>query len=133
MLLVSDLKDERRKEMSEAELKLFGIDKLNIVRSDIPAITHVDYSARLQTVHKETNPKYHKLIEHFNKETGCAVIINTSFNVRGEPIVCRPDDAYRCFMRTDMDYLVMGNYLFDKDNQQPIEEDVDWKKEYELD
>jgi len=133
MLLVADVKDERRKKMSEEELKLFGIDKLNIKRSDIPAITHVDYSARLQTVHKETNPKYHKLIEHFNKNTGCAVIINTSFNVRGEPIVCRPDDAYRCFMRTNMDYLVIGNYLFDKDNQQPIEEDVDWKKEYELD
>jgi carbamoyltransferase len=133
MLLVADVRDDRRKKMSEEELKLFGIDKLNIVRSDIPAITHVDYSARLQTVHKETNPKYHKLIEQFSKNTGCSVIINTSFNVRGEPIVCTPEDAYRCFMRTNMDYLVMGNYLFDKNNQQPIKEDVDWKKEYELD
>ena len=115
------------------KLKLFGIDKLNIVRSDIPAITHVDYSARLQTVHKETNPKYHKLIKKFSENTGCSVIINTSFNVRGEPIVCTPADAYRCFMRTNMDYLVMGNYLFDKNNQEPVKEDVDWKKEYELD
>ena len=133
MLLVADIKSDRRKIMSEEESKLFGIDKLNIVRSDIPAITHVDYSARLQSVHKATNPKYHKLIEQFRINTGCAVIINTSFNVRGEPIVCTPEDAYRCFMRTDMDYLVMGNYLFDKNNQQPVEDDVDWKKEYELD
>lgn len=133
MLLVADIRSDRRKIMSEEESKLFGIDKLNIVRSDIPAITHVDYSARLQSVHKETNPKYHKLIEQFKMSTGCAVIINTSFNVRGEPIVCTPEDAYRCFMRTDMDYLVMGNYLFDKNNQKPLESDVDWKKEYELD
>jgi carbamoyltransferase len=133
MLLVAEVKDDKRKKMSDQEQKLFGIDKLNIVRSDIPAITHVDYSARLQTVHKETNPKYHKLIKYFSESTGCSVIINTSFNVRGEPIVCTPEDAYRCFMRTNMDYLVMGNYLFDKNNQQPIKEDVDWKKEYELD
>jgi carbamoyltransferase len=133
MLLVADVRMDRRKNMSDEEQKLFGIDKLNIVRSDIPAITHIDYSARLQTVHKDTNPKYHKLIEQFSKSTGCPVIINTSFNVRGEPIVCTPDDAYRCFMRTNMDYLVMGNYLFDKNNQEPIEEDIDWKKEYELD
>jgi carbamoyltransferase len=133
MLLVVDVRDERRKTMSDSEIKLFGIDKLNVARSDIPAITHVDYSARLQTVHKQTNPKYHKLIKQFSKNTGCSVIINTSFNVRGEPIVCTPEDAYRCFMRTNMDYLVMGNYLFDKHNQQPVEEDVDWKKEYELD
>lgn len=133
MLLVADIRSDRRKLMTEEESKLFGIDKLNIVRSDIPAITHVDYSARLQSVHKETNPKYHKLIEQFKMNTGCAVIINTSFNVRGEPIVCTPEDAYRCFMRTDMDYLVMGNYLFNKNNQKPLESDVDWKKEYELD
>jgi len=133
MLLVADVRDEKRTKMSEEELKLFGIDKLNVVRSDIPAITHVDYSARIQTVHKETNPKYHKLIEQFCMNTGCAVIINTSFNVRGEPIVCTPEDAYRCFMRTNMDYLVIGNYLFDKNNQEPVEEVANWKKEYELD
>ncbi|WP_304131627.1 carbamoyltransferase, partial [Ignavibacterium album] len=108
MLLVADVKKERRRKMTEEEEKLWGIDKLNVIRSDIPAITHVDYSARLQTVHKETNPRYHKLIETFEKKTGCAVIINTSFNVRGEPIVCTPEDAYKCFMRTNIDYLVLG-------------------------
>jgi len=133
MLLVADVKYERRIAMTEAEEKLWGIDKLNIVRSDIPAITHVDYSARLQTVHKETNPRYHKLIEQFEKETGCAVIINTSFNVRGEPIVCTPEDAYKCFMRTNIDYLVLGNYLLAKEDQKPLEKDVDWKKEFALD
>jgi len=133
MLLVANVKDERRKIMNDAEKQLFGIDKLNVQRSDIPAITHVDYSARLQTVHSDTNPLYHKLIKKFEENSGCAVIINTSFNVRGEPIVCTPQDAYRCFMRTDMDYLVMGNYLFDKKGQQPLEKDTDWKKEFELD
>ena len=118
--------------MNEQE-NLWGIDKLNIVRSDIPAITHVDYSARLQTVHKETNPRYYKLIEQFEKETGCAVIINTSFNVRGEPIVCTPEDAYKCFMRTNIDYLVLGNYLLSKEEQKPLEKDNDWKKEFALD
>jgi carbamoyltransferase len=133
MLLVADVKKERRIKMSEEEEKLWGIDKLNIVRSDIPAITHVDYSARLQTVHKETNPRYHKLIQQFEKETGCAVIINTSFNVRGEPIVCTPEDAYKCFMRTNIDYLVLGNYMLAKEDQEPLEKDVDWKKEFVLD
>ena len=133
MLLVANVKEERRKNMSDAEKQLFGIDKLNIQRSDIPAITHIDYSARLQTVHSNTNPLYHKLIKNFEKNSGCAVIINTSFNVRGEPIVCTPEDAYRCFIRTDMDYLVMGNYLFDKKEQKPLEKDTDWKKEFELD
>ncbi|MGB5849290.1 MAG: carbamoyltransferase [Ignavibacteriaceae bacterium] len=133
MLLVANVKEERRMNMSDAEKQLFGIDKLNVQRSDIPAITHVDYSARLQTVHSDTNPLYHKLIQKFEEDSGCAVIINTSFNVRGEPIVCTPQDAYRCFMRTDMDYLVMGNYLFDKKQQQPLEKDTDWKKEFELD
>ena len=133
MLLVADVKKERRKEMSETEKKLFGIDKLNVKRSDIPAITHVDYSARLQTVHNDTNPLYYKLIKKFSEQTGYGVIINTSFNVRGEPIVCTPEDAYRCFMRTDMDYLVMGSYLFDKKEQKPIEEKSDWKKEFILD
>ncbi|MBT8377589.1 MAG: hypothetical protein KJN64_00005, partial [Ignavibacteria bacterium] len=99
----------------------------------IPAITHVDYSARLQTVHKETNPRYHKLIEQFEKDTGSAIIINTSFNVRGEPIVCTPEDAYKCFMRTDMDYLVLGSYLLAKEDQKLLKDDVDWKKEFVLD
>ncbi len=133
MLLVADVNDERRKSMSDEETKLFGIDKLNVQRSDIPAITHVDYSARLQTVHSDTNPLYHKLIKKFEEDSGCAVIINTSFNVRGEPIVCTPQDAYRCFMRTDMDYLVMVNFIFDKKDQTPLEKDVDWQKEFELD
>jgi len=133
MLLVTNVKEKRLKKMSDAEKELFGIDKLNVQRSDIPAITHVDYSARLQTVHSDTNPLYHKLIKKFEANSGCAVIINTSFNVRGEPIVCTPQDAYRCFMRTDMDYLVIGNYLFDKKEQEPLEKDTDWKKEFELD
>jgi carbamoyltransferase len=133
MLLVADIKKERRIKMTDEEKSLWGIEKLNVVRSDIPAITHVDYSARLQTVHKETNPRYHKLIEQFEKDTGCAVIINTSFNVRGEPIVCTPEDAYKCFMRTNIDYLVLGNYLLAKEDQKPLEKDVDWKKEFALD
>jgi len=133
MLLVANVKEERQKEMTDSEKQLFGIDKLNVQRSDIPAITHVDYSARLQTVHSDTNPLYHKLIKRFEADSGYALIINTSFNVRGEPIVCTPQDAYRCFLRTDMDYLVMGNYLFDKKQQQPLEKDTDWKKEFELD
>jgi len=133
MLLVADVKKERRIKMTAQEESLWGIDKLNIVRSDIPAITHVDYSARLQTVHMETNPRYHKLISQFEKDTGCAVIINTSFNVRGEPIVCTPADAYKCFMRTNIDYLVLGNYLLSKEEQKPLEKDVDWKKEFALD
>jgi carbamoyltransferase len=133
MLLVADVKKERRIVMTAEQEKLWGIEKLNIVRSDIPAITHVDYSARLQTVHKETNPRFHKLIAQFEKDTSCAVIINTSFNVRGEPIVCTPEDAYKCFMRTNIDYLVLGNYLLSKEDQKPMEKDVDWKKEFALD
>ena len=99
------------------EEQLFGIDKLKAKRSELPAITHVDYSARIQTVHEDTNPRYHKLIRAFEGRTGCAVLINTSFNVRGEPIVCAPEDAYRCFMCTNMDYLIMENYLFEKEKQ----------------
>ncbi len=133
MLLVANVLKNRRKEMTEQEKKLFGIDKLNIIRSDIPAITHIDYSARIQTVHKETNPKYHRLIEEFYKLTNYAVIINTSFNVRGEPIVCSPEDAYKCFMRTDMDFLVMGNFIIDKTVQPEFKEDKDWRKEFQLD
>jgi carbamoyltransferase len=133
MLLVADVKKERRKKISEEEQKLFGIQKLNAVRSDIPAVTHVDYSARIQTVNKETNPLFHKLISKFEENFGTAVLINTSFNVRGEPIVCTPADAYRCFMRTKMDYLVMGNYLLDKGEQEELVQDSDWQKEFGLD
>ena len=133
MLLVAQVKKELQKEMTPEEKNLFGIEKLNIVRSDIPAVTHIDYSVRIQTVHKETNPLYYEMISKFEEEYGCAVIINTSFNVRGEPIVCTPEDAYRCFMRTNMDYLIMGNYLLDKTQQKPLKEDSDWHKEYELD
>ena len=103
--------------MTSEEKGLFGIEKLNIKRSSIPAVTHVDYSARVQTVHKETNPKYYKLIEKFKEFTNCSVIVNTSFNVRGEPIVCSIDDAYRCFMGTDLDILVCGNYILYKETQ----------------
>lgn len=133
MLLTANVKKERRIPMTDEQQKKWGIDKLNVVRSDIPAITHVDYSARLQTVHKETNPRYHNLISKFEEKTGCAVIINTSFNVRGEPIVCTPKDAYLCFMRTNMDYLVLGNYILGKEEQKPLENDNDWKKEFALD
>ena len=119
--------------MTKAEQQLWGIDKLNVARSEIPAITHVDYSARLQTVHEDTNPLYHNMITAFNEMTGCPVIVNTSFNVRGEPIVCSPLDAYTCFMRTEMDYLVMGNYVLDKKEQKPLVGDMDWRKEFELD
>jgi len=133
MLLVADVKKERQKKMKEEDMSLFGIQKLNVLRSDIPAVTHIDYSARIQTVHKETNPLYHKMISEFEKKYGCAVIVNTSFNVRGEPIVCTPEDAYRCFMRTNIDYLMLGNYLLDKREQKPLEKDNDWKKEFVLD
>jgi carbamoyltransferase len=124
MLLVAGVRKDRRKKMSEEEQQLFGIDRLNIVRSDIPAVTHVDYSARVQTVHKETNPLFHELLTEFEKKNGCAVIVNSSFNVRGEPIVCTPADAYRCFMRTDIDCLIMGNFLLDKNEQKPEKYDA---------
>lgn len=133
MLLVADVKKERRKEMTEEQKKLFGIDKLNVVRSDIPAVTHVDYSARIQTVNKDDHPLYYHLLQEYEKLTGCSVIVNTSFNVRGEPIVCKPEEAYLCFMRTDMDYLIMSNYILDKKEQQPLKDDIDWKKQFELD
>lgn len=133
MLLVADVKKERQRAMSSEEKNLFGIEKLNVQRSDIPAVTHIDYSARIQTVHFQTNPLYHRTIERFYEKYGCPVIVNTSFNVRGEPIVCTPEDAYRCFMRTNMDYLVMGNFILSKSDQKPLTEDSDWKKEFELD
>jgi len=133
MLLVAPVKASLRIPMTEEQEQLFGIEKLNIPRSEIPAVTHVDYSARIQTVHKETNPRYYDLISHFEKRSGCSVLVNTSFNVRGEPIVCTPEDAYRCFMRTEMDYLVLENYLLPKSEQIPWKQDDAWKNEFELD
>jgi len=133
MLLVAQVKKELLRTPEENEKKLSGFDKLKVVRSGIPAITHVDNSARLQTVSRETNPRFHALIKAFEEKTGCAVIINTSYNVRGEPIVCTPEDAYLCFMRTRMDYLFLGNFMLDKKDQPELVEEEDWRKEYELD
>ena len=133
MLLVSPIKKELCKKMTEDQKKLFGIDKLNIVRSSLPAITHVDYSARVQTVSETTNPRYYKLIKAFKKKTGCPTIVNTSFNVRGEPIVCSPQDAYRCFMRTEMDVLVLQNQILYKNRQPKTEKDETWQQEFDLD
>jgi len=132
MLLVADVVKKRRREMTEEESKLFGIDKLNIPRSEVPAITHVDYSARVQTVHKETNPLYHELISSFKEKTGCPVIVNTSFNVRGEPIVCTPEDAFHCFMGTGIEVLVVGNCFLKKEDQDPSLK-KDYKEAFELD
>lgn len=133
MLLVAPVVKNKRMPMTAEQDKLFGIDRLNVARSEIPAVTHVDYSARIQTVDREDHPLYYDMIDEFYKKTGCPVIINTSFNVRGEPIVCRPEEAYKCFMRTNMDYLIMGSYLLDKKAQPVLEGDSDWKKEFELD
>ena len=133
MLLVAPVSGDRRVDMTAEQQQLFGIDKLNVPRSEIPAVTHVDYSARVQTVHADTNPRFYALIDCFEKITGCPVVINTSFNVRGEPIVCTPEDAYRCFMRTEMDYLVMENMLLAKADQPKQEQDDSWKQEFELD
>ena len=119
--------------MTAEQERLFGIEKLNIPRSSIPAITHVDYSARVQTVNKETNPRYHNLIKTFHRRTGCPTIVNTSFNVRGEPIVCTPQDAYRCFMRTEMDALVLDNQILLKEDQPKEERDESWMQEFKLD
>ena len=132
MLLVADVKKDKQREMTEEERALFGIDKLNIPRSEIPAVTHVDYSARVQTVHKDTNPRYHALIAAFRDKTGCPVVVNTSFNVRGEPIVCTPEDAFRCFMGTEMERLVIGNCVLKKEEQDPALAQ-DYKNAFELD
>ena len=132
MLLVSNISDQKKIEMTDEEKKLFGIDKLNIKRSDIPAVTHVDYSARIQTVTKTNNKKYYDLISKFKEKTGCPVIVNTSFNVRGEPIVNTPTDAFNCFMGTELDYLIIGNCILDKTKQNPNLK-KDYKKEFELD
>ena len=132
MLLVDEVKKEKRIEMTQAEKSLFGIDRLNIKRSSIPAVTHVDYSARIQTVHKQTNPKYHALITKFKEKTQCSVLVNTSFNVRGEPIVCSPEDAFRCFMGTELDLLVVGNFVLRKEQQDKFLTE-NYKDKYELD
>jgi carbamoyltransferase len=132
MLLVADVKRNRRRSMTEAEEGLFGIDKLNLQRSDIPAVTHVDYSARIQTVHQDTNPKFHALLAAFKERTGYSVLVNTSFNVRGEPIVCTPEDAFRCFMGTEMETLVVGNCFLRKDIQDKSLA-RDYKDKFELD
>lgn len=133
MLLVAEVKKDKCIAMSDTEQRLFGIDKLNVPRSQIPAVTHVDYTARIQTVHQETNPRFYRLLDEFERLTGCPVLINTSFNVRGEPIVYTPEDAYRCFMRTEMDYLVMENILLDKRNQPVSAQNDDWRNEFTLD
>lgn len=133
MLIVAAVREEKRIPLTKEQEGLFGIERLNIPKSEIPAVTHIDYSARIQTVHRETNQLYYDTIAEFKKLTGCPVIVNTSFNVRGEPIVCAPEDAYRCFMRTDMDNLVMGGFILDKKAQPIHEGDIDWHKEFELD
>ena len=133
MLLVAPVKEARQIPMSGEQKKLWGIEQLNVPRSDIPAVTHIDYSARVQTVSRDTNPDYYDLIKAFDDLTGCGVLVNTSFNVRGEPIVCTPEDAYRCFMRTDIDHLVVGPFLLSKTDQPEWEEEVDWKEQFQLD
>ena len=133
MLLVADVKPERRKPASETQRALSGIDLLNVPRSDVPAVTHVDYSARVQTVHRDTNPRYHALLEAFKARTGCPVVVNTSFNVRGEPIVCTPADAFRCFMGTDLDCLAVGNCFLRKEEQDPALKVERYEDSFELD
>ncbi|HXG69089.1 MAG TPA: carbamoyltransferase C-terminal domain-containing protein, partial [Gemmatimonadaceae bacterium] len=132
MLLVADVIEPKRHPMTVEEQSLFGIERLNIPRSDIPAVTHVDYSARIQTVHRETNPRYHALLSAFKARTGCPVIVNTSFNVRGEPIVCTPEDAFRCFMGTDIEMLAIGNCILEKEDQDPALR-LDYKNAFDLD
>jgi carbamoyltransferase len=133
MLIVAPVARSLRRELTEQEESLFGLRKLLVPRSAIPAVTHVDYSARVQTVAEEDNPLFHKMISAFDRKHGCPVVINTSFNVRGEPIVCTPEDAYLCFMRTNMDYLLLNRFLLEKQNQKPLDKDIDWLREFELD
>jgi carbamoyltransferase len=133
MLLVANVAPKHRRQMTEAESRLWGIDKLNVKRSEIPAVTHVDYSARIQTVRRETNPLYWEIIKAFEAKTGCPLVVNTSFNVRGEPIVCEPADSYRCFMRTEMDLLVLETCVLDKKEQPEFAEKTDWRSEFKLD
>jgi carbamoyltransferase len=133
MLLVAPVAPSQRRQVSKESENLFGLQKLLVVRSKIPAVTHVDFSARIQTVTPDENPVYYKVIKRFHEKYGCPVIINTSFNVRGEPVVCTPEHAYLCFMRTNMDYLVLGNFLLEKKDQKPLDKDIDWLREFELD
>jgi carbamoyltransferase len=133
MLLTAPIKRDKRCKVTAQEQKLFGLEKLNVVRSCIPAVTHIDYSSRLQTVSKKDNPLYYQMIAKFDEKYACPVIINTSFNVRGEPIVCTPEDAYLCFMRTNMDYLLMGNFIIEKKSQKPLDKDIDWLRKFDLD
>jgi carbamoyltransferase len=133
MLLTAAARDDIRRELSPEEMSLKGLDKLRVARSSVPAITHVDFSARVQTISKPVNPLYHEMISEFDRLTGCGLIINTSFNVRGEPIVCSPEDAYGRFMRTQMDYLVMGGFILDKKQQPEVEIPEDWLKEFSPD
>ncbi len=133
MLLVAPVAKAKRRELSAEEQKRFGIEKLLTIRSTIPAVTHVDYSARIQTVREEDQPVFYRMIKKFADKYGCPVIINTSFNVRGEPIVCTPEQAYLCFLRTNMDYLMLGNFLLEKKEQKPLDKDINWLKEFELD
>ena len=132
MLLVADVVKRRQRSMTAAEQALFGIEKLNVPRSEIPAVTHVDYSARIQTLHAETNPRFHALLSAFKAKTGCPVLVNTSFNVRGEPIVHTPEDAFRCFMGTELDALAVGNLYLVKGDQDPALK-RDYKNAFELD
>jgi carbamoyltransferase len=132
MLLVADVQKDKRRTMTPEEEALFGIDKLNVKRSYVPAITHVDYSARIQTVHNDTNPRYHAVISKFKEKTGCPIVVNTSFNVRGEPIICSPTDAFKCFMGTDIDVLAVGNFVLFK-NQQDQALIENYEEHYELD
>ena len=133
MLLVAPVAKTQRRELTPEEQQRFGLAKLLTVRSTIPAVTHVDLSARVQTVTEEEHPLFYRLIKKFADKHGCPVIINTSFNVRGEPIVCTPEQAFLCFMRTNMDYLLLGNFLVEKTEQKPLDKDIDWLKEFELD
>jgi carbamoyltransferase len=133
MLMVAPVKESLRRPMGEREKNLFGIEKLNVARSAIPAVTHVDYSARIQTVSSEDHPEFYRLLKTLDEKYNCPVLVNTSFNVRGEPLVCTPEDAYRCFMRTQMDYLVLGNFLIDKTEQPALEKDSDWTGQFQLD
>jgi carbamoyltransferase len=133
MLLVAPVRKERRIPMTDEQRELWGIEQLNVPRSDIPAVTHIDYSARIQTVDRDTNPNYYDLLKEFERQTGCGVLVNTSFNVRGEPIVCTPADAYRCFMRTQIDHLVLGPFLLGKAGQPKWTEEEDWRQEFQLD
>jgi carbamoyltransferase len=133
MLLVAPIAKNRRREITAQQQKLFGLEKLLAIRSEIPAVTHVDYSARVQTVTADHQPMYYRMIKQFAQKSGCPVIINTSFNVRGEPIVATPEDAFTCFMRTNMDYLLLGNFLLEKKDQKPLDKDIDWLREFELD